>query len=145
MLVAHDGGGDARDSHGDAVIGRALALDDRVGARAHILLDLRQQRRAVGLAAQREAVRQVDARDVRAAEDGQLAVAVFADDDRVNAAAVHAQLLAQQLLEARAVEHRARADDARGRIAGQTLRLAGQNVDRVGDDQQDARKGRRAQ
>ena len=64
--------------------------------------------------------------------------AVLADDARVYVARIHAEVLAQDVLEARGVEHGARPDHAVLRHARQLERHVRENVHRVRHHQQDA-------
>ena len=133
-LAADDAGGDAQDSHCDAVVGRALALNDLIGGAAHGF----KHRVIVRLnAAAGAVVVQVDAGDVGARPDRQLAVPVLADDKGVDIASVDAELTAQQVFQTGGVQHRARADDAGGRESGQPARDGGQQIHRIGDHEQD--------
>ena len=62
-------------------------------------------------------------------------------DEGVDVAAVHPQLLPQQLLQPAGVQHGARADDPLPGVAGQPPGRLGQYVHRVGHDEQDALEG----
>ncbi len=64
--------------------------------------------------------------------------AVLADDARVYVARIHAEVLAQDVLEARGVQHRARSDDAVLGHARQLQRHVREDVHRVRHYQQDA-------
>ena len=138
LLIQHDALGDAAHRHGDAVVGGALALDDLVGAVPDVLVDALHGGPVVVVAPQLAEVVQVDAGDVGAAPHGQLTVAVLADDDGVDVAAVHPQVLAQQLLEPGGVQHGARAEHPVGGQARHVPRSVGQHVHRVGYDEEDA-------
>ena len=63
---------------------------------------------------------------------------MLADDEGVDALAVHGQMLAQLILQAGGVQHRARADDPVLRETGQLDGGIGQDIDGVGHHQQDA-------
>ena len=90
------------------------------------------------MAAQLAEVVHGDARDVRRAPHRDLAVAVLADDARVYVARIHAEVLAQDVLEARGVQHRARSDDAVLGHARQLQRHVREDVHRVRHHQQNA-------
>ncbi len=78
-----------------------------------------------------------DARDVREAPGGDLAVPVLADDVGVHVAGVDAAMPAEHELEPGAVEHGARSDHALPRPAEPFEGDVGQRVDRVGDHHDD--------
>ena len=94
----------------------------------------------VEIAAHLAKIAQRHSRNGRAAPEGDLAVAVLADDKGVDAAVVHAQMLAQQIAQARRIQHRARAEDA---VFGQIrvpLGDAREHVHGVGHDEDIPRK-----
>ena len=66
---------------------------------------------------------------------------MLANNDGVDAAAVHPEVAAQQIFEPGGVQYGARADDLVGRKAGKPLGGQGQNIYRVGDHQQDGLLG----
>ena len=141
MFIADNALADALDRHGHAVVGGALLLDDGVSAVLHFLIDLVSGGNVVVVVAPQLAeLRQRQSAHIHAAPGRQLAVAVLADDEGVDAAVVHAQVLAQQILQAGGVQNGAGTDDPVLGIARQLDGGGGQNINRVGHDQQDALK-----
>ena len=138
LLVPDDDLADALDGHCDAVVGGALLLNDLVGAVLDLLCDVLLRLVVVVVAAHLAEIVQRDAGDVGAAPGRNLAVAVLADDEGVDALAVHGQVLAQLILQAGGVQHGAGADDPVLREAGQLDGGIGQDVHRVRHHQQDA-------
>ena len=108
-LIPDDALGNAGHSHSDPIVGGPLAADDLIGAVPHLAVDAVQPgpvRTAPQLA---EAV-QVDAGDIGAAPHRQLTVPVLAENGGVDVAAVHAQLLSQQIFQAGGIQHCAGAE-----------------------------------
>jgi len=68
-----------------------------------------------------------------------LTVAVFTQDVGMDIMHIHAAVLAQQVTEARAIQHGAGADDASARPAGPLVSEIRQDVHRIADDQDDRR------
>ena len=140
-LVLDDALGNAGHRHGDAVVGGALALDDLIGAVPHPLVDALGGSGVVVVAPELAEPLQGDAGDVGAAPHRQLAVPVLADDEGVDVAAVHVQVLAQQELQPGGVQHGAGAEHPVGGIAGNLHGGVGEHVHGVGHDHQHALKG----
>ena len=131
-LVEQDGAADGRDDGADAEAGAALGGDDggglalrRVGYRPQVELARRQ----------RPADR--DAADRARRPGDELRVAVLAQHVRVDGRGRHARVLGQQPAQPDRVEEGAGADDLVPRQAGDLLREVGQDVDRVGDEEED--------
>ena len=76
-----------------------------------------------------------NAGDVGAAPGGDLAVPVFANDEGVDAPAVHRQMLPQGVFQPGRIQHRARADDPVFREAAQLDGCVGEDVHGIGDDE----------
>ena len=113
LFIAHDGSADALNGHSDAVVGGALLLNDLVGAVLDLLRDVLLRLVVVVVAAHLAEIVQRNAGDVGAAPGRDLAVAVLADDEGVDAFAVHGQVLAQLILQAGGVQHGAGAPGSR--------------------------------
>ena len=80
VLIVHDGGADAADGHGDAVVSGALLLDDLVGAVLHLVGDATLGLLMVVVAVQLAVGRQRHAGNRGTGPRGDLGVAVLAHD-----------------------------------------------------------------
>ena len=70
--------------------------------------------------------------------DGDLAVSVLTNDEGVNAARIHTEVLAEQKAEARGVEDCSRADHPGLGSARELQGGVGQNIDRIGRDEKNS-------
>ena len=105
LLIARNGLANTLHRHRDAVIRRMLFLDDFVCGVLYIFRDAFHGRFMVVMAAKLAEIVDRNARDVRGRPYGDLGIAVLAHDARMHVARVDAQVLAEDVFEARRVEH----------------------------------------
>ena len=74
---------------------------------------------------------QVNTRYIRAAPYGQLTVAMLANNNRVNAAAVHIQVASENVFKTGSIKNRTRTNHPVRRIAGNLPGRIGQYVHRI--------------
>ena len=115
-----------------------LAGDDLIGAVFHAFGNLVHGFFMLKMPAHFAKIVQRHAGHVGAGPGGDFAVPMLADDEGVHAAAVHLQMLAQQIFQPRGVQHRAGADHPVFRHAGIALGGLGEDVHGVGHHQQHA-------
>ena len=142
ILVAQNGLGNLHEARCDAVVGDALELDDVVGGGAGLVKGVLPELGELYIGARLQTVLgDVDAGDVGVRPDGQLGVAVLADDVGVDVGRIEIQALAQRVSQSRRVQHGARPDDSAPGQAGHLPGHVGEHVDGVGGDQQQRVRG----
>ena len=100
VLVFDDDFANAGDRGGDAIIGRALALDDVVGTIADGFVDLAHAFLVVLMAADGAEVVDGDAGDVGDGPDGELGITMLADDDAMDVARIDIEVAGELVFEA---------------------------------------------
>ena len=117
-----------------------LLLDDGVGGVLDVLGDTLLGSLVLQMAVKLAEGAQRHAGNLGAGPSDELGVAVLTHDVSLNVARVDLDVGAEHLLQTTGVEHGAGTDDVALGQAGHLDGGVGQNVDRVGDDQQDAVK-----
>jgi hypothetical protein len=140
MLVAQDGRGNSRQGQADGEPGGPLVINDVIGGMLHFLRDFAARCLPV-VAFQTQAAKLFDghAGHVRHGPGGKFTVAVFTQDVGMDIMHIHSAVLAQQMTEARAVQHGAGPDDASARPAGPFVGDIRQDVHRIAHNQNDRR------
>ena len=137
LLVTQDGLADGGNRETDGPAGVALQVDDLVRALYDLLVEVVPVLRVVGLADLGIQVLQVDAANVDSTPDWHRRVAMLADDPAVAAWRSDAQLLADKVSQTSRVQVGATADDSVGWQAAELPSDVGQDVDWIGDDQEE--------
>ena len=133
MLILHNALCNSRNRHGNAVVGRTLALYDLIGAVAHLLIQALHGCLVVEMSPQFAEMIQIDSGHIRPAPHRKFAVAMLTDDNSMNAAAVHIQMSANLIFESRRIQNRTGAKDSLHRITGYLLCRIGQHIHWIGD------------
>ena len=139
FLVTDNRFADALYRHRDAVVGRLFALYDLVGAVLDLLGDSARSFFLVEMSAHVAELEERNARYIRAAPRGDLAVAVLADYEGVDTSAVNPEVLAEQILQSRGIENGSRAKHAVRGISAELFRNVGQDIDGIRDYEKNAR------
>ena len=142
LLVTHDGSADTLDGHGDAIVGGVLLLDDGVGGVLDVLGDALLGSLMLQMTVKLAEGVQRNAGNLSAGPSDKLGVAVLTHDIGLDIARVDLNVGTKHLLQTAGVEHGTGADDMALGQAGHLDGGIGQNIDRVGDDEQNAVEAR---
>ena len=119
-----------RGDQADRMIGYTFAKDDFVGRSSHFL-----RQRCLAFWLPPDSLSQPNTARARGVPENDLRIAVFTDHMGVNGMRVDVNDTADDLLQARCIEHRSRAYDAGGRQAGHFGHPLSENVNRIADNE----------
>ena len=113
VLMTKNGFSDSHEPGGDSIVSCAFALDDTVGSVPRSFKDLLHGRLVAGNSMKAAIIGESHAGNIRERPDGNLAVSVLTNDEGVNAACIHTEVLAEQKAKARSIKDCSRADHSR--------------------------------
>ena len=132
MFITDNAFRDPADSHGHSVICSPFPLYDIVCAVTYIPVDFLHGFHVIIIPSQFAKAVDINSRHICPAPYSQFTVPMLSDNKRMDASAVHLQMLAEQIPEPGRIKHRAAADNPLLGIAGYFERRIGKDIHGIG-------------